>query len=388
MRVLGLMSGTSVDGIDGAIADIQGHGEQITVTVLGGETVDYPPVVRRAILQLCAGEPLTLAELAHLDDQVAHCFATAAQALEGRYGSVDLIASHGQTVFHRPAQGDTLGYSLQLGRGAAIAAHSQRPTISNFRAADIAAGGQGAPLVPPVDRVLLSHPHRGRCIQNLGGIGNVTYLPPWDRQEESTQPVLGWDTGPGNSLLDVAVQDLSGGRLPFDGDGQWAAQGQADLALVQQWLQGPYFQQPPPKSTGRELFGWGFWAQWAPVMAQRGLSPADQLATLTEFTTAAIAQEYQRWLPTTTTEVLLCGGGSRNQTLRQRLAHHLPAATLTTTDTLGIPSDLKEAIAFAVLGYWRYQGFPGNLPSVTGAHRPALLGEIYQPCRESEGARV
>lgn len=396
MRVMGLISGTSVDGIDGAIADIQGYGDRLTVTVVGGATRPYPASLQGAILAACAGEPLTLETLATLDDQVAQAFAQAAQALIAQYGPVDLIASHGQTVFHRPpmlnpGEGTLgLGYSLQLGRGEAIATLTHCPTISNFRAADIAAGGQGAPLVPPVDRVLFSHPHHGRCVQNLGGIGNLTYLPPRpldlpasDPDEPPSTPVLGWDTGPGNSLLDLAVQDLSQGQLTFDTHGQWAAQGQADVALVAQWLQAPYFQQAPPKSTGRELFGWGFWQRWHPVMVAKALGPADILATLTEFTAAAIAQEYHRWLPALPQEVLLCGGGSHNHTLCQRLTHYLPHCTLAPLEDFGIPSDLKEAIAFAILGFWRYQGYPGNLPSVTGAFTPALLGELHHPPRNT-----
>ncbi|WP_008313466.1 anhydro-N-acetylmuramic acid kinase [Leptolyngbya sp. PCC 6406] len=386
MRVIGLISGTSVDGIDGAIAEIHGQGYQLAVTVLGGGTVAYPPEVQGAILRACAGEALTLSALADLDDAVAQCFAQAAQALVDQYGPVDLVASHGQTVFHRPpdrgAEGarrnPRLGYSLQLGRGAAISDQLQCLTVSNFRAADIAVGGEGAPLVPPIDAVLLAHENRDRCVQNIGGIGNVAYLPPQDKLFATPSPqVFGWDTGPGNSLLDLAVQTLSGGTLTFDQGGQWAAQGTPDLSLVETWLRHPYFDQAPPKSTGRELFGWDFWQQCQAQMTT--LAPADVLATLVDFTAASIAQEYRRWLPQLPAEVLLCGGGSRNFYLRERLAHYLPVIPITTTDDLGVPSGLKEAIAFAVLGFWRHQGFPGNLPTVTGAHGPVVLGEIHYP---------
>lgn len=382
MRVIGLISGTSVDGIDGVMVDIRGQGYDLTLTVMGGTTQPYPVDLQHTICQVCAGQPISLAALAALDDAIAHCFADAAQALMDQYGPADLVASHGQTVFHRPpiAGGQTLGYSLQLGRGAAIATRLQCPTISNFRAADIAAGGEGAPLVPPVDGVLLADPVHSRCVQNLGGIGNVAYLPPRDKLLAQTPPViLGWDTGPANSLLDLAVQHFSNGEQTFDAGGQWAAQGQPDGELVATWLQHPYFDQPPPKSTGRELFGWAFWQQLQGELAQRHLSPADALATLGEFTARSIVQEYQRWLPQLPDQILLCGGGSRNQYLRDRLAHHLPGIPLLTTDAVGVPSDLKEAIAFAVLGFWRHQGFPGNLPAVTGAQAWVPLGDIAHP---------
>jgi anhydro-N-acetylmuramic acid kinase len=190
---------------------------------------------------------------------------------------------------------------------------------------------------------------------------------------------LGWDTGPGNSLLDLAVQHFSNGHQSFDAGGQWAAQGQPDSELVAHWLRHPYFDQPPPKSTGRELFGWEFWHQALQAIEQHQLAPADALASLGDFTARSIAQEYQRWLPQPPEQILLCGGGSRNQYLCDRLAHHLPGVTMAPTDTVGVPGHLKEAIAFAVLGFWRHQGFPGNLPSVTGAQAWVPLGDIAHP---------
>jgi anhydro-N-acetylmuramic acid kinase len=382
MRVIGLISGTSVDGIDGVMVDIRGQGYDLTLTVMGGHTTPYPFELQQAILQVCAGQPITLPHLADLDDAIAASFAQAAQALMDEYGPVDLVASHGQTVFHRPPQGSVhaLGYSLQLGRGAAIAAQLGCPTISNFRAADMAQGGEGAPLVPPIDAVLLADPDHSRCVQNIGGIGNVTYLPPREKLFAQAPPaVLGWDTGPGNSLLDLAVQHFSNGHQSFDAGGQWAAQGQPDPELVAHWLRHPYFDQPPPKSTGRELFGWEFCHQALQAIEQHQLAPADALASLGDFTARSIAQEYQRWLPQPPDQILLCGGGSRNQYLCDRLAHHLPGVTMAPTDTVGVPGHLKEAIAFAVLGFWRHQGFPGNLPSVTGAQAWVPLGDIAHP---------
>lgn len=385
MRVLGLISGTSVDGIDGAIVDINGQGYAIEATLVETVSTPYPATLREQILQVCAGAPLSMAALADLDDAIAQAFAAAAQRLMAGSGPVDLIASHGQTLFHRPPTQATadcsrrLGYSLQLGRGEALSQLTGCPTVSNFRQADIAAGGEGAPLVPPVDAVLLSHPDRDRCVQNIGGIGNVTVLPPWRPQVEALPPLLGWDTGPGNSLLDLATQHLSQGAQTYDHDGRWAAQGTPHASLITAWMSHPYFQQPPPKSTGRECFGWDFLQQCLQSVQSDALSPADWLATLTEFTAISIATSYRQFLPHLPDEVLLCGGGSRNQYLVSRLQAHLPNIPVAGTETVGISSDFKEAIAFAVLGYWRYQGVPGNVPSVTGAARSVLLGDLHWP---------
>ena len=386
MRVIGLISGTSVDGIDAAIADIEGQGYALNVQVIGGQTIAYPAALRQQILDVCAGQAIAMADLAGLDDAIAQIFAHAAQALIEQHGNVDLIASHGQTVFHRPPTQDhaavpsNLGFSLQLGRGDVIAALTQHSTISDFRRADIAAGGEGAPLVPPVDLALLSHPNYWRCVQNIGGIGNVALLPPWNPTSHASPPqVIGWDTGPGNSLIDLAVEIFSAGQQTYDLDGAWAAQGTPCLALVDRWLQHPYFQQSPPKSTGRELFGPAFLADCLEEAQALELTPADVLATLTEFTVASIVRSYHQFLPTLPDQVLLCGGGSYNCYLVQRLRLHLPNTDIQTTAAAGIPVGLKEAVAFAVLGYWRHHQFPGNLPSVTGATRPALLGTLHTP---------
>ncbi|PSN19817.1 anhydro-N-acetylmuramic acid kinase [filamentous cyanobacterium CCP5] len=381
MRVVGLISGTSADGIDGALVEVYGTGAAIQIEFLEGTSQPYEADLQRRILALAGGATISLAELAELDDAIATAFATTAKTLMHR--PVDLIASHGQTVFHRPATA-ILGYSLQLGRGAAIAAQLGVPTVSDFRKADIVAGGQGAPLVSPVDVCLFSHPDQHRCIQNIGGIGNLTYLPP--RQEVpfggsglADSEVVGWDTGPGNSLLDIAVHQLSNGQQSYDPDGTWAAQGEPHGQLLQRWLSHPYFHQPPPKSTGRELFGWEFYRACVQGATELSLSPADLLATLTEFTAVTIAQSYRQFLPHFPDQVFLCGGGSHNAYLVNRLQQHLAPASVATTSDLGVPVEFKEAIAFAVLGYWRWQEYPGNLPAVTGASRAVLLGDLFMP---------
>ncbi|QCS50816.1 anhydro-N-acetylmuramic acid kinase [Picosynechococcus sp. PCC 11901] len=378
MRVIGLMSGTSVDGIDAALVEIQGEADAIEIELLGFTTYSYPSELREKILAVCAGEKLSALEFAALDDEIAHSFATAAIQLQERYSKAELIGSHGQTIFHRPPNGN-LGLSWQLGRGEAIAQQTNLPTVSNFRRADLAAGGQGAPLVPKVDAYLLADSTKHRCIQNLGGIGNVTYLPP-KNQADWENYVIGWDTGPGNVLLDLAIQKLTNGAQAYDQDGIWASQGTPHVDLVQRWLGDPFVEQLPPKSTGREYFGIAFLEKCWQDAQEFQLTEADWLASLTEFTALTVQRNYELFLPQLPDEIFLCGGGCRNSYLKKRLqvafGNQIPVRS---TDELGLNHDAKEAIAFAVLAYWRMKEFPGNLPKVTGAKCPALLGEIHLP---------
>ncbi|MFN4279695.1 anhydro-N-acetylmuramic acid kinase [Thermosynechococcus sp.] len=378
MRVIGLMSGTAVDGVDAALVELAGGDRDLRLQVLNCCTVPYPPALRQQILEICGEKPLTLAALADLDEAIAEAFALAAQTVQQGYPRADLIGSHGQTVFHRPPRGDRLGYSLQLGRGDWIAWRTGITTIANFRAQDIALGGQGAPLVPRVDWCLLSHPREVRCVQNIGGIGNVTYLPSLHADPDG-QGVRGWDTGPGNVLLDLAVTELSGGELTYDAEGAWARQGKIINSLVEHWLQDPFFCCPPPKSTGREYFGLAFWQRCRTDAA--GLSAADILATLTEFTARSIVESYRRFLPQQPQRLFLCGGGAHNTFLRERLQVHFGEIPVETTATAGIPVDAKEAIAFAILAYWHEMGLAGNLPQVTGARQAVPLGQrwVAQP---------
>ena len=396
-RVIGLISGTSVDGIDAALVDVVGSQTDLKVQLVTGKTFPYPANLRSQILSVCSGEALSIAELAELDDAIAQEFATAALTIQAEYDKAELIGSHGQTVYHRPPgntersscfaapnPGSEMGYSLQLGRGALIAQLTGITTVSNFRSADIAAGGQGAPLVPIVDACLLAEPNLRLCIQNLGGIGNVTYLPATSKGEKKDESeiyslgdgILGWDTGPANSLLDLAVEHFSGGTKLCDEGGAWAAQGTPCQALVEDWLAEEFFRQPPPKSTGRELFGVDYFGRCLVEASAYDLSPADVLATLIELTVASIVHSYQTFLPAMPDRVLLCGGGSHNLYLKRRLQAQLHPVEVLTTSEAGLSVDFKEAIAFAVLAQWRVRGIPGNLPQVTGAIAPVLLGEI------------
>ena len=397
VRVIGLISGTSVDGIDAALVDVVGSQTDLKVNLVAGKTFSYPATLRSQILSVCSGSALSMAELAELDDAIAQEFATAALTIQAEYNKAELIGSHGQTVYHRPpantertisattpSPGCEMGYSLQLGRGALIAQLTGITTVSNFRSADIAAGGQGAPLVPIVDACLLAEPNRSLCIQNLGGIGNVTYLPATGKGENQDESeisslgdgILGWDTGPANSLLDLAVLHFSGGTLGCDEGGAWAAKGIPCQALVEDWVKQEFFSLAPPKSTGRELFGVDYFNRCLVEAQGYNLSPADVLATLTELTVASIVHSYQTFLPQMPDRVLLCGGGSHNLYLKRRLQAQLHPVQVLTTSEAGLSVDFKEAIAFAVLAAWRVRGIPGNLPQVTGACAPVLLGEI------------
>ncbi|HLO88209.1 MAG TPA: anhydro-N-acetylmuramic acid kinase [Nostocaceae cyanobacterium] len=381
-RVIGLISGTSVDGIDAALVEITGTDLDLHIELLAGETYPYPAELKEQILELAAGNAVSMPQLAEIDDAIATVFAQAAQNIQTGHPKADLIGSHGQTVYHRPPGGrgekgeeyQRLGYSLQLGRGSLIARLTGITTISNFRNADIALSGHGAPLVPRVDAYLLSHPQENRCVQNIGGIGNVAYLPA--RQGDWLSQIRAWDTGPGNSLLDIAVHYLTNGKKSYDEDGQWAASGQPCQALVEKWLSQEYFHLAPPKSTGRELFGVDYLHQCLQDAQAYQLSHADFLATLTELTAASIVHSYRSFLPQMPQKVLLCGGGSRNLYLKQRLSLLLSTVPVLTTDEVGMNAEFKEAIAFAVLAYWRQSGIPGNLPSATGALQAVPLGEV------------
>ena len=402
MKVVGLISGTSIDGIDAALVEITGQNLDVKIQLLNAQTYPYPIELKEQIFAVCHDRPLSMAQLAQLDEAIAWQFAIAAQNIGREFPAAKIIGSHGQTVYHRPpfkkiqnskfkiqnleiqtkAEANSslgLGYSMQLGRGEAIANVTGIPTVSNFRVADIAAGGHGAPLVSKVDVALLSDESKHRAIQNLGGIANLTYLPPRN-DPDWEQKIRGWDTGPANVLIDGAIEELTEGKQTYDRNGEYALKGTPSQKLVRQWLQQDYFVRYPPKSTGRELFNREYLDRlWYDARAEN-IVGADWLATVSELTVASIAHSYRTFLPQIPDEILLCGGGSHNLYLRQRLQAELPSAKILTTDDVGLNGDFKEAIAFAVLAYWRYCcSFAGNLPQVTSANKPMLLGEIHLP---------
>jgi anhydro-N-acetylmuramic acid kinase len=371
--VIGLMSGTSVDGIDAALVEISDRYNNFETNLIAEQTYPYADDLRTEILAVCAGEARSLQQICELDDRIAESFAKAAIAIMAKDDrKPDLIGSHGQTVFHRPPVGNQMGYTVQLGRGAVIAELTGIKTVSDFRVADIEAGGQGAPLVSMLDVLLLSDAIKYRVCQNIGGISNLTYLPP--NSIEHRDQVFGFDNGTGNVLIDMATQKLFGES--FDRDGALARKGKPNLDLIDKWLEQEFFVTAPPKSTGRELFSPTYLEKC--LSECQGLTNYDILATLTEFTARAIAKSYRDFLPVFPDEVLVGGGGGRNGYLMERLQDLLAPAIVKRTDDFGMSGDSKEAIAFAILGYLRLKERSGNLPSVTGAKRSVLLGKIYQ----------
>jgi anhydro-N-acetylmuramic acid kinase len=380
MRAIGLMSGTSADGIDAALVEIDNsHIPRLCLSLLAFTTLPYPEPARRELFGLFHGGET--AALCRLNFVLGELFARAALAVASEAGvpieDVDFIASHGQTVWHQP-EAETVGEiatraTLQIGAAAVIAERTGCTVVSDFRARDIAAGGQGAPLAPYVDYLLLTDPERPRIAQNIGGIANLTYLPPGGRPEE----VIAFDTGPGNATIDAAVFLGSGGHHRFDQDGRRAARGTVHRNLVEYLLQHPFFDQPPPRSTGREVFG----LEWVEgLKGMRGTRGRDDdlVATLTCLTVESIAQAYERWLPPLApeTEIVLSGGGARNPTLVAWLRERVRPAVVRLSDEFGLPIDAKEAMLFALLGAETLRGAPGNLPSATGAARPVVLGQI------------
>jgi anhydro-N-acetylmuramic acid kinase len=296
---------------------------------------------------------------------------------------IDLIGSHGQTLWHEPPSGAESGSTLQVGEPAVIAEMTGVPVVSNFRTRDVAAGGQGAPLVPLVDWLLFSDPTKIRAAQNIGGIANATFLPPFEKQSSqidvlsnSERGVFAFDTGPGTMLIDEAARLATDGAWNFDRDGALAAQGRIDESLLAEWLADTFFQQRPPRTTGRELFGTQRAAEYWLQASRRGLSPSDIVATLTALTARSIEQAYRVFLPTFPDEVIVSGGGARNPTLMAMLTERLRPARVTTSQEYGLGVEAKEAVAFAVLAYETWHKRPGNLPAATGASRAVVLGSI------------
>lgn len=370
MIVVGLMSGTSADGTDAAVVELWGAAPALGWKLLKHVQVPHPADLRAEIFAAFRPETGTVDRLCRLNFRLGRAFAGAALAAIAAAGlrpdQVDLIGSHGQTVWHIPTGPEAS--TLQLGEPAVIAELTGITTISNFRPRDMAAGGQGAPLVPYLDRLLFAHPTLVRAVQNIGGIANVTYL--------AGDMTMAFDTGPGNMLMDDAAARATAGAWTYDRDGTLAAQGRVDEALLAELMAEPYLKQPPPKTTGRELFGAQFGGRvWARAEAA-GLTPCDIVATLTAFTARSIAQAYRDFFPRPADEVIVSGGGSRNPTLMAMLRRELPAARVVTSDEMGLPADAKEAVAFAVLAYETWHGRPGNLPAATGARRPVVLGSI------------
>ncbi|WP_225724737.1 anhydro-N-acetylmuramic acid kinase [Nocardia sp. JCM 34519.1] len=362
MRVIGLMSGTSHDAIDAVGADISLRDTELQVRIVGGLSLPYPERVRAELIAALPPAALNMAAVCRLDTWIGQAFAAAAEAAVHEFfdGTADLVASHGQTVYHWVHGGAVLG-TLQLGQPAWIAERTGLPVVGDFRSRDIAAGGQGAPLVGLFDVLWLrGRPGRAAAL-NIGGIANVTVL---------GDPPVAFDTGPGNALIDAAVELATAGAEHFDRDGLRAGRGRVDETLLKTLLAEPYFGAPPPKTTGKELFNRAYLER---VLRVSALPADDIVATVTALTARTIADSLAPYSPT---EVIASGGGTRNPVLMRMLRGELATAELRTSDDLGLPSPAKEAAAFAVLGFLTAHGLPGVLPACTGARHASVLGSL------------
>lgn len=365
MRVIGLMSGTSYDAVDAAAADLTEEGDALLLTPLGMVSEPYSEELRTTLAAALPPAPTTMADVCRLDTRIGQAFAAVATRADRELcdGRADLVVSHGQTVYHWVEQGRVHG-TLQIGSPSWIAEATGRPVVSDLRTRDVAAGGQGAPLVSIVDVMWL----RGRpgvpVALNLGGIANLTVA------RTDGDPVA-FDTGPANALVDAAAHALTGGRLAYDRDGELAARGAVDTALLHHLLREPYYAKPAPKTTGKELFHWPYLR--AALTGREHLPLEDVVATVTRLTARTVADAVHA---AGASEVIASGGGILNPTLMSMLRTELRGVPLRTSDDLGMPSAAKEAYAFAVLGYLTAHGLAGTVPACTGARRPSVLGSI------------
>lgn len=381
MTVAGVMSGTSADGIDVAVVRIAPGTARPRLTLLAHEGFKFPAGLRRAVLAAMNATATSTAELARLNWRLGIAYAEAVSATVKRHAvKLDLIGCHGQTVFHQPRAmqyaGRSFGCTWQLGEAQVIAGALGVPVVSNFRPADMAAGGQGAPLVPLLDYVLFADARRGRVLQNIGGIANLTAIP----AGASGGEVIAFDTGPGNMVMDWLAQELTG--KAFDRDGAMAAEGKVLAPVLKAALSNPYFALKPPRTAGREQFGREYAANFLVACRRHSNKPEDALATATALTAETIAGSYKRFarraMKGGAVDYIVSGGGARNRTLMAMLARRLGpmGCELAVSEDFGMPAEAKEAAAFALLAWQTWHRRAGNVPAATGAARGAVLGQV------------
>ncbi len=381
MIVAGIMSGTSADGIDVAVVRIAPGKARPRLTLLAHEGFKFPAGLRRAVLGAMNATSTSTAELARLNWRLGIAYAEAVSATLKRHAvKLDLIGCHGQTVYHQPRAVQYAGRSFactwQLGEAQVIAGALGVPVVSNFRPADMAAGGQGAPLVPLLDYVLFADARRGRVLQNIGGIANLTAIP----AGAAASAVIAFDTGPGNMMMDWLAQELAG--KAFDRDGAIAAEGTVLEPVLKAALSNAYFAQKPPRTAGREQFGQAYAADFLVKCRRHSGKPADALATATALTAETIAGSYKRFarraMKGGDVDYIVSGGGARNRTLMAMLARRLGpmGCELAVSEDFGMPAEAKEAAAFALLAWQTWHRLPGNVPAATGAARGAVLGQV------------
>jgi anhydro-N-acetylmuramic acid kinase len=371
-----------MDGVDAALVELRGPAEKPRVRLRAFVSAPYPRAIRERILRVAGGEPVSAGEISQLNFLLGELFAEAALAVCHR-GKVlprrlAVIGSHGQTIYHQGTPtleaGRRISSTLQVAEPSVIAERTGTSVVADFRTADMAAGGQGAPLVPMVDYLLLRDDREGRVVLNIGGIANITVIPARAKPDD----VFGFDTGPGNMVIDALVRHFTKGRKSCDAGGRWAARGKTIEPLLAQLLRLPFFHHKPPKSAGREQFGDWFVKEF---FLKRRAKHADLLRTATELTARTIAQAIERFVfpRVKVRRLIVSGGGAHNRLLVWRLGELLPNLSVDLSDKYGLPVDAKEAIAFAVLADRTLHGLPGNLPSVTGAERPVILGKLVRP---------
>ncbi len=386
---IGLMSGTSHDGIDAVLVDISFTRQRFQVQQRAFRSFPYSSTVRERLLSLSQGARIDAGEVAQVNVLLGQLFAKAALKV-CRTAQVDpalitAIGSHGHTIYHRPRQRPGPGSTLQIGEPAVIAAMTGVTTVADFRPADIAMGGEGAPLVPYVHAFLFQQPRKSVSVHNIGGIANLTYLP----ASKGLDSVFAFDSGPGNMVMDGVVQAVSAGKKLYDKNGRLAQAGTAHSGLLAELLRHLYFRRRPPKSTGREEFGEAFIQDFLQRAARLGLSAEDQVATATALTVESMAGAYRNFVCPRgpLDEVLLTGGGGLNPVLREQLAHALPEVHVRTLEEIGFESQALEALAFAVLAYATLHGMPANVVGATGARSPVVLGKVV-PGRNYHSTRL
>jgi anhydro-N-acetylmuramic acid kinase len=383
MRVVGLMSGTSVDGIDVALAEISGRPPTGEARLVNFAAIPFPRAIRTAILELGEGRPTTTREISQLNFALGKLFADAVRKACKQFRvpieHVDLIGSHGQTIYHQGKASIAFGVrgvasTLQIGDPSVIAGFTGVTTVGDFRPADMAAGGQGAPLVPFVDYLLYRDLRIGRASLNIGGIANLTVIPGGAQPED----IFAFDTGPGNMVIDALIAQFSKGRLKFDRDAEFARTGEAIPELLDLLLADRYFKQPPPKSAGREQYGSEYAARILAWGRKRRARPEDMVRTATLLTALSIAAAWNYLVRPRADirQLIVSGGGARNPLLMALIAGMIAGVHVRTSDEIGVPSDAKEAFAFAILAYETFHHRPSNLPTATGARRPAILGKV------------
>jgi anhydro-N-acetylmuramic acid kinase len=382
MTVAGIMSGTSADGIDVAVVRIEPGRQRPRLTLIAHEGFAFPAALRRAVLAAMNAASTSTAELARLNWRLGVAYAEAVSATLKKHPAVklDLIGCHGQTLYHQPRAASYAGRSFtctwQAGEVAVIAEALGVPVVSNFRPADMAAGGQGAPLVPLLDYVLFADARRGRVLQNIGGIANLTAIPAGAAREAT----IAFDTGPGNMVMDALALELF--NKPFDRHGALAAQGAVLTPVLKAELRNRYFRIKPPRTAGREQFGREYAARFLAACRRVSGRPEDALATATALTAETIAGSYQRYvlplMKTSAVDYVVSGGGARNATLMAMLARRLEplGCELAVSEDFGLPAEAKEAAAFALLAWQTWHRLPGNVPAATGARRAVILGQV------------